>query len=36
MTPYLAIAGHGGEDVIDSATLRLALLQAEYDRLTTV
>ena len=36
MTPHLSIAGHGGKDVIDSATFRLVLLQAECDRLTAV
>ena len=36
MTPHLAIAGHGSEDVIDSATFRLVLLQAECNRLATV
>ena len=36
MTPHLAIAGHGGEDIVDSAAVRLALLQAECDRLNAV
>ena len=36
MTPHLAIAGHGGADIVDSAAFRLALLQAECERLTAV
>ena len=36
MTPHLAIAGHGGEDIVDIAALRLALLQEECDRLASL
>ena len=36
MTPHLAIAGHGGEDVVDIAAMRLALLQAECDRVASL
>ena len=33
MSPHLAISGRGGEDVVDIAVLRLALLQEEANRL---
>ena len=35
MTPYVAIAGQGGDDAIEIAVLRLALLQAECDRMAS-
>lgn len=34
-TPYLAVAGQTGDDVVDIAELRLMLLQAECDRIAS-
>ena len=35
MTPHLALAGQGGDDVADILALRLMLLQAECDRISS-